>query len=168
MDVFEPIKMFIKKFRLFAIIIFILFGHLTSTFADDTNKKVGVGLGYSYMSLKYGLSNKISLEGRYTFDIGINLYGGRLYYNFNPQGKGVIYTGIQFDYIDFYIDDISGTGFGGLAFLGLEYFLSKTLTLAIELGPTYTKLADATYSNVNKESIDWVINTGINIYLGAK
>lgn len=127
-------------------------------------KRLGIGIGYQYFSLKYGLSPNLSIEIRDTFESGIQIYGGRIYYNFNPQKKFVLYTGVEADYIVFNSLQMTGTGYAGLGFMGIEYFITKDLTFNLDVGPTYTKLTDSEYANLNVTGIDWVINSGINLY----
>ncbi|MEW6557302.1 MAG: hypothetical protein AB1349_08105 [Elusimicrobiota bacterium] len=150
------------------IIFLILFTWIASTniFGESLDNTVGIGLGYPYVSLKYGLSTNISIEGRYAFGKGINVYGGRLYYNFNPDDRLVKYIGMEHNYVLFEQEDVSGDGYVGVGFIGVEYFIKNNLSLNMDLGISYSKLSDKT--DVSVEGIDYLLNVGVNIYFDSE
>ncbi len=136
---------------------------MLSGYSDDLTHTMGIGSGYPYFSLKYGFSPRWSAELRGAFGSGISVYGGRLYHNLNPEKRTVIYFGGEVDYVGFDVDEVAGNGFIGLVFVGGEHFITKKLTLNLDIGPVYTKLTD-TGSDISVSGIDWVVNIGVNFY----
>lgn len=154
-----------KICNIFILFLLIVLFHCVICFADNKGGVLGIGFGYPYFSLKYGISDETSIEGRYAFGTGINVYGGRLYYNFNPQNTVVCYFGIEGNYITFNKseDTIAGNGNAFEVFLGGEIFLKKTLSLNMDLGLCYSRLTEQTYS-LSAEGSDYLLNIGVNIY----
>ena len=153
-----------KLLIIFGLIFVVNVSAVSVGYADDLSHKLGIGLGYPYLSVKYGINSRWSGELRGAFGSGIVVAGGRVYYNLNPEKRAVIYYGLEMDYVSFNTDDISGNGYLGLIFVGGEYFINKNLTVCMDIGPVYTKLADSEYSDVSVSGIDWVVNIGINFY----
>lgn len=158
----KDLKLLLKKVLLCMLVVFCHFG--CSVNAYDSSKKVSLGLGYPYISLKYGVSSHFAIEIRNTTEEGIQIIGGRIYYNVNPFSRSVLYYGIEGDNISFSYTDQNGTGFAGYVFIGEEYFLNKTISLNLDIGPTYTKVIDESQSSIAIEGVDWVANLGLNLY----
>ncbi len=153
-----------KLLIIFGLIFLINVSVVCIGYADDLTHKIGVGLGYPYLSVKYGISPQWSGELRGAFGSGIVVAGGRVYYNLNPEKRAVIYYGLEIDYVSFDSEGIAGTGYLGLIFVGGEYSINKSLTVCMDIGPVYTKLTDSEYSDVSVSGIDWVVNIGVNFY----
>ncbi len=135
----------------------------THCFADSIKGKIGIGLGYPYLSLKYGLTQNLSLETRGAFGDGINVYGGRLYYNFNPNDMIVISIGGERDYVSFDTDGTSGKGYIGYGFISGEYFIFQEFTLNLDVGPAFISLNEDKFK-LSVDGIEWIFNLGINFY----
>ena len=58
------------------LIMFFLLRIISPVNAENIHKKIGIGLGYPFLSVKYGLSSKLSIEARGAFGKGIQVYGG--------------------------------------------------------------------------------------------
>lgn len=129
--------------------------------ADDLAKRIGVGLGNPYLSLKYGLNSKLSAEARYAFGSGVNAYGARLYYNFNPENQMVIFTGLEGDYIRFDRDGVSGNGYAAYLLVGGEYFIAKNFTFGLDIGPAFIKLEE---DELSVDGVEYIFNLGVNLY----
>ncbi|MBU1753325.1 SH3 domain-containing protein [bacterium] len=131
----------------------------------DLTKRIGIGLGNPYASLKYGINSKFSTELRCAYGEDILVIGPRFYYNFNPKEKIVIYVGGEGDCVTFDKDDMKGNGYIGMAFIGMEYFSTNNLTFCTDIGQAYVSLSK---DNKNEaDGIGWVINLGINYYFSA-
>jgi len=128
-------------------------------FAENHGSSLSLGLGYPYVSLRYG-----ALEAKAAFEEGVNVYGGRLYLNLKSKNEVKFFTGIEYDLINFDTEDIKGNGTVFLPFIGGEYFVSNKLSLSLDFGPGYIKLKDAEYSNVSVVGWEWIVNLGIWIY----
>lgn len=156
---FQRKRILIGVFLFYAIII-------TFTFpgeCNDLHKRFGLGLGYPYLSLKYGLTSHLTLEPRGAFGKGIVTAGGRLYWNFTPKSRIVLYSGLEANYVSFDKENTSGNGYLTEFFLGAETFLTDKITFIIDIGPGYTKLAESG-SDYTTEGLDWILNIGLNFY----
>lgn len=153
-----------KRFLL-AIIMVLLVGSLTTSIAvaDNLDNRIGIGLGNPYFSIKYGLSSRFSIEGRAAFGSGIFAGGARLYYNFNPEGRTVIFVGGEGDYVSFDVDDVEGIGLVGYGFVGGEYFITRRFTFNLDIGPAYIFLKE-NQLDFDEHGLEWVFNLGINYY----
>lgn len=171
MKIGERITM--RKLLAIAILISLFtFGTTTITNANNLSGRLGFGLGWPYLSLKYGLTPRFSIEGRGAFGKGIGVYGGRLYYNFNPYDRAVIFTGLEGDYVSFDVEieneeeGMSGNGYVGYLFVGGEYFINDNFTLNLDIGPAYMDFTESEF-DLNVSGIEWLYNLGINFYLGS-
>jgi hypothetical protein len=144
----------------------------TQAQANDLSKRLGIGLGWPYLSLKYGINPRFSVEGRGAFGEGIGVYGARLYYNFNPYDRAVIFTGLEGDYVSFDVEiedeeeGMKGKGYVGYLFVGGEYFINDNFTFNLDIGPAYIDLTEDEF-DLNVSGIEWLYNLGINLYLGS-
>lgn len=128
---------------------------------NDLSGRFGIGLGNPYVALKYGFNAKVSGEVRIAFGEGITVYGIRGYYNFNPQSTSVLFLGWEGDAVTFDKEDIAGTGFVLMAFVGIEHFIAKNLTFNFDIGPAYISLES---EGTSVGGIEWVYNLGVNFY----
>lgn len=82
-----------KKFLTGSISILIGIGIVSTTKANDLTKRIGIGLGNPYLSIKYGLNSKYSIEARGAFGSEITVGGARFY----PEiGKWTLSTAHNF------------------------------------------------------------------------
>ncbi|MEW6608550.1 MAG: hypothetical protein AB1414_14080 [bacterium] len=147
--------------RIIIISIFICY-FLSNAESYNLTKRLGIGFGDPYISLKYGINSKISTELRCAYGEDILVIGPRFYHNFNPKEKVVIYIGVEGDYVTFDKDNLDGNGYIGMAFVGMEYFSINNLTFCTDIGPAYVLLSGDKESEA--DGIGWVINLGINYY----
>jgi hypothetical protein len=147
---------------IFSFVFFILiFCSVASAY--DLTKRVGIGFGYPYLSIKYGVNPGFSIEAKGAFGEKIMVVGGRAYCNFNPMDRTVYYLGGEVNYVKFELEEIEGEGYMGGFFMGGEIFLSRSFSFNLDFGPYYTRLEDAK-SNSTVEGIDYVVNLGVHIY----
>ncbi|MBI5574703.1 MAG: tetratricopeptide repeat protein [Elusimicrobia bacterium] len=135
-------------------------------YANDLNKTFGVGLGYPYFSLKYGITSKTSIETRGAYDPDVLVGGLRLNHYFNPEDKAVFYISGEADYILFqssWVEAGNGEGYAFGFFIGNEYFIEKNFTLNIDMGPVLIGLTD-TNRDISSNGVQWVFNAGLNYY----
>lgn len=140
---------------------------------NDLTHRLGLGLGWPYLSLKYGIVLNFSIEARGASAEGITAWGPRLYYNFNPLEQCVIFTGLGVDFVNFVVPadskdkkDVTGSGYTASAFVGGEYFISDNFTISADIGPTYIDLTEREF-DLNVGGIEFVANLGINFYFGS-
>jgi len=153
------------KGQIYVLTISILVGFLflSSASGDSLANRIGIGLGNPYIAVKYGLTSKFSVEGRGAFGSGILAYGARLYYNFNPRNRTVIFIGGEGDYVSFDVDDVKGLGVVGYGFVGGEYFITRKFTFNLDIGPAYIFLKEGEF-DFDVHGFEWVFNLGINYY----
>ena len=150
-----------------AIIIFSFAG--TTANASNTNHTFGIGLGWPYLSFKYGFHQNWAIEARGAYEDEIGVYGMRGYYNFNHYKKGWLFTGLGIDYIKFVLpadegeNKINGKGYIYSLFVGGEYFINKRLSLTTDIGPVYVGLTEDEF-DLSVSGIEFVANLGVNFY----
>lgn len=138
--------------------------------AKDTAGKLALGVGWPYLSMKYGLSKILTIEGRGAFGSGIKAYGGRGYFNFSSGNKTILYAGVEADYISFDTEGVEGNGTLYMPFIGGEYFLSKKSSITLDFGPALINLKDSEKIVGEKTFIsgwEWIINFGLYFYFGG-
>ena len=140
------------------------------SYAENFGSPFSLGLGYPYVSLKYR-----SLEAKAAYEEGVEVYGGRLYFDINSRKRPrnrwqrnrrrlFFYTGAEYDKIFFDTEEIKGEGYVFLPFVGGEYFTSRKFSLSFDFGPGYIKLKDSQTTDVTADGWEWIINMGIWIY----
>ncbi len=143
--------------------------HSASVISPPSNS-LALGLGYSYISLKYSPAKRFSVEARTAFGDGIIVSGGRLYFVVVSKSRTNLYLGPEFDYMHFDVEDVKGAGYLGMLFIGGEHFVSRRLGVVLDFGPAYIHLNDSQLVQ-GKQTVlnEWelVVNLGINLYFGG-
>lgn len=134
--------------------------------AVDLSQKFGIGLGYPYLSLKYGISSSFTSEARWAYGEGINVFSGRGYYNFYQEESITGFTGCDIGYIKFDTEGIKGNGYLLMGFVGGEYFFIKDdFSLGLDIGPAFISLNTREIGqDFSVDGIEWVFNLGLNYY----
>lgn len=148
------------------IIIFSFTG--TTAGASNTNHKFGIGLGWPYLSFKYGFHQNWAIEARGAYEDEIGVYGMRGYYNLNHYKKGLLFTGLGIDYVDYVLSednqkDVEGEGYVCSLFVGGEYFINERFALSADIGPVYVGLSEDEF-DLSVSGIEFVVNLGVNFY----
>lgn len=149
--------------RLF-FLIGIIFGGLLVFCQFSCAENLSLGFGYPYVSAKYNLSEKTSIEARYATGSGINVYAGRFYWSFKKYDKLNVFTGFEGGYVSFNTLDMKGTGYETSVFLGGEHFISKRTSFILDFAPTLIGLKSDDYK---VSGIEWVLNLGLYIYFAG-
>lgn len=134
--------------------------NLTSQ-SPNSDEKLGVGLGFPFACIRYKFIPEIAGEFRYAAGEGINVTGGRLYWNF-PIKTLSIFTGVEYGFVSFSTLDISGTGSEASLFIGGEYFLADKFSFHMDLGPSFIALKN---ENASVDGIEWVTNIALYYYI---
>ena len=132
--------------------------------AENIKGRLGMGLNYPGVSLRYGLSNKFALELKGQFGSGVTVLGPRAYYYFGTDSKVCLFAGVEFDYVSFKGDVSSGDGMVIEPFLGGDYFVSKHLALGLDFGPAFIALSDKD-TEESVSGMEFVANINITYYL---
>lgn len=123
----------------------------------------GLGLNYPGVGARYFLTNRYSLEAKAQVAADISVFGLRGYRYFSPTSGIVPLAGIELDYLSFKGSRSKGSGFAAEVFVGGERFVSKKVSVQLDLGPAYISLSDdATSTAVS--GLEYVVNFGINYY----
>ncbi len=151
-----------KKITIFQIV-FLLSIFSAGAHAGEFVDKLSFGIGYPYLGIKCDLTEEISVEARGAFDKGVQIYGARGYYNFNPSSQLIPFAGLELDYVLFNSDDIEGSGFIAYPFLGGEYYLANNISLIMDFGPAFINLEEDEFE-LTVDGFEWVVNFGVYYY----
>ncbi|MFH1958467.1 MAG: CsgG/HfaB family protein [bacterium] len=122
----------------------------------------GVGFHSVGGSLRY-FAGIFTLEGKYVYGNGFRAIGPRLYLNFNPNSKAVVYIGGEYSMIRGESELQKFTGAATGAFVGMELFISEKFSFLIDIGP-YTVSLDSEFEGINVVNGYTVGNIGVNLY----
>jgi len=136
-----------------------MFSCIKTTYCEEN--KLGLGLGWPYFGLKYNFSKRINSEFRWATGEGINVYAGRVYWNFYCDEKMKGFTGLEGGYIGFDTLEMEGNGYEGSVFLGGEYYLTKRLSLELDLSPAFIGLKSDDY---RVSGVEFIANISIYYY----
>lgn len=142
---------------------FFIFTVFTLLLFSNVNAEWSAGLGWPYISARYGFSPSIALEARVSSMENITVVALRGSWsinnfrdiNFKP------FIGLEGGYISFNSLDIKGSGLEGSVFLGTEYFITKQISLAADIGPMLIGLNS---DKVSSSGLEWLVNAGIYYY----
>lgn len=136
-------------------------------FGESQKGDFGIGLNYPGVGVRYQMSAKTSIEAKVQTETDILVAGLRMYRYFAPGQRGRLFWGLEADTVSFQGEVSKGSGFAGELFFGGEYFVAKRLSLQMDMGPAYIALTDGDTS-VSVNGVEYVVNFGINYYLGGK
>jgi hypothetical protein len=155
----------VSKRKLFLTLVLFLCSINPNVYPESLKGKIGIGGGNPYVCLKYYLSPELSIEARGAFGSGVNVYGGRFYFNFSSGDKIVLFLGGEGGYIQFGKDDVSGEGWLGYGFVGGEYFIiNKRVAVTLDIGAAFINLEEEEF-NLGVEGVEYIFNIGVNFYL---
>lgn len=132
--------------------------------AAPAPERCAVGLGYPDVRLRVALIDGIDVEAKFAFEQGIQVYSGRLYWNFWNLGPLIVVVGAEEGYARFDggYGSVNGDGSFTEGFLGLEYPFAKRLRLSVDAGPARIQ---ATSEGYTYTSTQLIYNTALYIYL---
>jgi len=137
---------------------------MTSAPVERRPERFAVGLGYPDIRARVALGYGWDVEAKFAFEQGIQVYSGRLYWNFLDFGPVKVVAGAEegFARFDAGLYSINGTGSFTEGFLGLEYPFARRLSLSIDAGPARIQ---ATSEGFSYSSTQLIYNTALYIYL---
>lgn len=129
-----------------------------------------MGIGNPYASFGCDWTPKFTTELRYAADIAgssnqVKIFMLRLYKRFPSIRRYNWYYALDYGAITFqgYDPNTPETqarrGYMAGAYIGGKYNISKNVNISMDIGPSYIDLENEV------TGIEWIINTGINIYL---
>lgn len=126
-----------------------------------------LGVNFPGANLRIFFSDSIAAELRGQYINKILTVGPRLYYYPSILGFNNAplrpFIGVEGDFISFKGEYTKGNGaaFGGV--LGVEYFLSRRVSVQTDVGPYYIMLDDND-SAISQTGLEFVLNFGVNFY----
>jgi hypothetical protein len=130
---------------------------------DNDPKRFAIGLGFPDVRARTAVAYGLDLEGKFAFEQGIEVYTGRLYWNFCDFGPLKAELGAEGGYGQFnIIGGLNGGGpvYGG--FFGLEYPFAHCFCLSVDAGPYRVEASSEGYAY---QTTQLVFNTALYIYL---
>jgi hypothetical protein len=124
---------------------------------------LAVGVGYPDLRLRFGLGPHWSLEAKGAFAQGLQIYSGRVSWDFGHVGPLRALLGAECGWAKFDgLDSISGNGVYGEGFAGLEYPFARRLRLTVDVGPAWLQASAQDHS---LSTVDVIFNTALYFYL---
>ena len=124
-------------------------------------------MNYPGANFKLSLSDEFAAEIRGQFIDKIFTGGARLYYYPSIAGFNNAclrpFLALEGDYLSFKGNISKGSGgtFGAVG--GVEYFLSRHLSVQTDIGPYYIMVKDSE-SSLEQNGLEFVLNFGVNYY----
>jgi hypothetical protein len=148
-------------------LILIIFSN--NVFGEENKGKFAIGLNYPGFSVRYFKSDRIAWEAKLQAETNILVVGARLnkYSDLKNNNKIQIIKGLEFDLVSFKGETTEGYGIALEVFIGGEYSISKKLSFQLDIGPALVFLMDKDYKDVKASSLEFVLNLGVNYYIGA-
>lgn len=124
--------------------------------------KFGIGLHVPGFSLRW-FTGGLTFEFKASGGDNVSAGGLRLYINFNPRSKAIVYMGGEFDGIsgETELQKFGGAAVGG--FLGMEFFANKHMSVLFDIGQYMIHL-DSEYEGITAEGSSLVGHVGFNYY----
>ncbi|MBI5574511.1 MAG: hypothetical protein HY919_08200 [Elusimicrobia bacterium] len=138
----------------------------TFVYGEVAKSDFAIGVNYPGIGARYFFSDKISAELKGQIEKDIFVGGLRGYYYFKSEEKLLPFAGLEADFVTFKGDDSKGTGIAGEVFVGGEYFFNKSFSVQLDLGPAFISLKDTKDTSESVSGLEYVVNFGINYYLG--
>lgn len=126
-----------------------------------------LGVNFPGVNVRMFFSDSIAAEIRGQYLNKIFTAGPRLYYYPSILGFNNAplrpFIGVEGDFISFKGEYTKGNGaaFGGV--IGVEYFLSRSVSVQTDAGPYYIMLDDND-SAISQTGLEFVLNFGVNFY----
>ncbi|MGH7442987.1 MAG: hypothetical protein ACREKE_09985, partial [bacterium] len=142
-------------------------GNVTTTSSVQSDEsgplRYAVGVGYPDLRLRANLDYGLAVEAKYAYEPGIDIYSGRLYWNFWNIGPLAVEVGAEGGYARFSgMDILNGNGSYGEGFLGLEYAVTPRIKLSVDAGPARIEARSYGYTY---NTTDLIFNTAVYLYL---
>jgi len=144
------------------------------THSDPRLSQLGLGLAYLGGQVRWKLSSRWAMEGRYQTgkassnygDVTAQVFGARVYRFRRSERRMPLYWGLELDYSTAKPETSSYKTSGPVmgAFGGLEYRMGRRFALDLDIGPYVIALKE-NRTNTSQTSLDFVVNTALMVYL---
>lgn len=109
---------------------------LASPEPEPSYQRFAIGLGYPDVRARLDLGRSWAVEAKFTLEQDIQIYSGRVYWDFLDLGPLMVELGAEGGVARFNgLDTLDGTGGFGEGFLCLEYPIGNRMRLAVDGGP---------------------------------
>ncbi|MFC2061225.1 CsgG/HfaB family protein [Elusimicrobiota bacterium] len=130
---------------------------------------LGLGLNYPGASFRYlsstpGRGRNLHWELKYQQADSIPAIGCRLSLYLNKAGAALFFMGAEVAYTSFTYELCKVTGFIAEPYLGLELFVSETISFQVDMGPAFYRLSDSNY-DVKASGYEICANIGMTFYI---
>jgi len=122
-----------------------------------------IGIGYPDIRLRLKLGYSTNIDGKFTFNDGIQIYSIRLSWNFLDIGPIKAIVGGEAGWAKFDgVDSMSGVGTFAQGLVGLEYPFAKRFRISVDIGPAWINVYSDGYTYSTAVA---VYNTALYYYL---
>jgi len=124
--------------------------------------RIGVGLNFPGLGARVLIGTGWLVEARIGYEREAQVVGGRIYRYVSPEGRIYPYVGLEGDYVWFKGDMVKAEGPAGEAFVGVEVFIRKNVSVQGDFGPAYVGVEGR---RMTLDGIRYVVNFGITYYI---
>jgi hypothetical protein len=126
-------------------------------------ERFALGFGYPDVRARLAVAYGLDLEAKFAFEQGIQIYTGRLLWNFWDLGHFHALVGVEGGFARFSaFDGLNGNGTVAEGFLGLEYPFGGRFKLSVDAGPAKLQ---ANSEGFSYSTVQTIYNTAFYIYL---
>ncbi|MDD5430679.1 MAG: hypothetical protein PHP03_00415 [Candidatus Pacebacteria bacterium] len=154
------------KLRNILYVIFAVFvPYLSANSQESISRRYSVGFSNPcYLSLKYDITDVFSAEARIGSQEGINVIGGRAYDILKKFNKTDLFAGVDAYYTFFNSNGVNGWGYAFSLLIGVEFHINDKLSVALDLGPGFTKVFDSSDMSLSDEGWGIVDDITFRVY----
>ena len=132
--------------------------------------RLAIGINYTGAQIRFGLTSRWALEGRYQQgsassnygDVKAQVFGLRGYRFRHPENRFTFYWGAEGAYATATPESsyykVNGLALGG--FGGLEYHVARRVSIDMDLGPYIIALTEK-HTHTSSTNLDFVLNTAL-------
>ncbi len=134
-------------------------------------RSLAVGLDYTGVLFRKGFKSDYSAEAHYMFgeagpssdDVSTHVFGLRGYRHFRTDRRLQPFTGIEGGYVMAKTRIQRANGYLAGGFAGLEYYITRRITLGFDMGPYYIWVKENGLG-VSGGGVDFILNSFVNFY----
>jgi len=137
----------------------------TQTAATESQEPLRYALGLGYPDLRARVDlGQFDVEAKLAAEEGIQVYSARLYWYFWKIGSVKAMVGLEGGFANFngFYNSIAGSGAFEEGFVGLEYRITRRMSINADVGPSHVGAWSEGYSY---STTDVIYNTALYIYL---
>ena len=129
--------------------------------------RLGVGLNFPGLGVRYFVLEKTPLELRMQIEPDVIVPSLRAFRYFNPVAKVYPYVGIEGAYARYKTEVTAAQGYAASGYLGGEYYIWKQVSLQFDFGLAYISLGENKHK-LTVSGMEYVLNFGLTYYFGGE